>query len=96
MKPPRRWRIVILAVLAVALPAACVVACPTCKEGLDQNDPHHQSVAAGFYYSILFMLSMPYIILGSFGYLAYRSICRAKVRQAAEAVGGETHEDGVR
>ena len=32
---------------------------------------NHQSIAAGFYYSILFMMSMPYIILGSFGSLAY-------------------------
>jgi hypothetical protein len=83
MKPPRRWRIVILAVLAVALPAACVFACPTCKEGLAEADPQQQSLAAGYYYSILFMMSMPYIVLGTFGYVAYRSIQRARGRQDA-------------
>jgi hypothetical protein len=71
--------------LIVAALAATATACPTCKEGLDQADPHHQSVAAGFYYSILFMMSMPYLILGSFGCLAYLSIRRAKERQGAVA-----------
>ena len=42
-------------------------------------------MALGFYYSILFMMSMPYILLGSFGCLAYVSIRRAKVQQDADA-----------
>lgn len=69
----------------VAVLATVVSACPTCKDGLDQNDPQHQAVAAGFYYSILFMLTMPYLILGSLGYLAYLSIRRARVAQALDA-----------
>ncbi len=77
-----RW-IAPLALVAVMVTVAA--ACPTCKDGLDQNDPQHQAVAAGFYYSILFMLSMPYVILGSLGYLAYLSIRRAKAQQALEA-----------
>src|SRR5262245_42777128 len=77
-----RW-IAPLALVAVLV--TVVAACPTCKDGLDQNDPQHQAVAAGFYYSILFMLSMPYMILGSLGYLAYVSIRRAKAQQALEA-----------
>lgn len=75
-----RW---IAPLALVAVLAAVATACPTCKEGLDQNDPQYQSVARGFYYSILFMMSMPYIILGSFGYLAFVSIRRAKVQQEA-------------
>jgi hypothetical protein len=78
-----RW-IAPLALVAVMVTVAA--ACPTCKDGLDQNDPQHQAVAAGFYYSILFMLSMPYVILGSLGYLAYVSIRRAKAQQAPEAL----------
>lgn len=74
----------------VAVMAAVVSACPTCKEGLDQNDPQHQSVARGFYYSILFMMSMPYIILGSFGYLAFVSIRRAKAAQVLDETGEGT------
>src|SRR5262245_44964796 len=62
----------------VGILSAVATACPTCKEGLAQNDPQYQSVAEGFFYSILFMMSMPYLILGSFGYLAFVSIRRAK------------------
>ena len=81
MKLPFRLPTVILALAFVALLAACVVACPTCTEGLNQSDPQHQSVAAGFYYSILFMMSMPYLILGTLGSLAYFSIRRARAQQ---------------
>lgn len=71
----------------VAVLATVASACPTCKDGLGAHDPHYQSLAAGFNYSILFMLSMPYVILGSFGCLAYTSIKRAKARQqSAETV----------
>jgi len=82
MNTPIRWQSLVVALAVVALSAACVVACPTCKEGLDQNDPNHQAVAAGFYYSILFMMSMPYLILGTLGSLAYLSIRRARAGQA--------------
>jgi hypothetical protein len=76
----------LLAILLVAMIAGAAVACPTCKEGLAQNDPQGQSIAAGYYYSILFMMSMPFAILGTFGGLAYLSIRRARAReQAAEA-----------
>lgn len=86
----QRSRPFLLALALVAVLTAAAAACPTCKEGLDQNDPHHQSLAAGFYYSILFMMSMPYIVLGSFGYLAFLSIRKAKERQAAEAAIDQT------
>jgi hypothetical protein len=69
--------------LLVAGLAAVATACPTCKDGLGEHDPHYQSLAAGFNYSILFMLSMPYVILSTFGYCAYLSIKRAKARRLA-------------
>ena len=81
----QRSRSFVVALALVAVLVTIASACPTCKEGLNQNDPQHQSVAAGFYYSILFMMSMPYIVLGSFGYLAFLSIRKAKERQVAEA-----------
>lgn len=83
----RHFRAVLLPMALVLGLTAMAAACPTCKEGLDQSDPHHQSIAAGFYYSILFMMSMPYLILGSLGYLAYHSIRRAKQQEIATAEG---------
>jgi heme/copper-type cytochrome/quinol oxidase subunit 2 len=79
-----RWQSTILALLVVALLATCVVACPTCKEGIGQNDPQHAALARGYYYSILFMMTMPFAILGTFGSMAYLSIRRARARQEHE------------
>jgi uncharacterized membrane protein len=78
-----RWIVAAIVLALVLLIASVAAACPTCKEGLAQNDPQGQAIAAGYYYSILFMMSMPYIVLGTFASLAYYSIRRAR-RRAGE------------
>ena len=86
----RRWlRIAIMVAMAAFLLGAADAAwaCPNCKEGLAQNDPHGQSIAAGYYYSILFMLSMPFIIITTFGAFAYRSVKKAQSQRVAVAAG---------
>jgi len=77
-----RWMLIILALALVCLMTSVAGACPTCKDGLAQTDPHGQSIAAGYYYSILFMMAMPFAILGTFGSMAYLSIRRAQKQQA--------------
>jgi uncharacterized membrane protein len=72
----------VLALAVVALLADPAAACPTCKESL-VDSPNGQSMAAGYYYSILFMMSMPFIILTTFGSFAYRSVKRAQAERAA-------------
>jgi|SRR5262245_59038382 Na+-driven multidrug efflux pump len=79
-----RWALVALVLALIFMIATVAAACPTCKEGLAQNDPQGEAVAAGYYYSILFMMSMPFAILGTFGSLAYLSIRRARAQQAQE------------
>jgi len=95
-------RIMVTGVLRAVLALAVVVllvgvagACPTCSEGLANADPQHQSVAAGYYYSILFMMSMPFAILGTFCGLAYLSIRRARERHDLEGVGDQGAGDRV-
>jgi hypothetical protein len=39
----------------------------------------------GFYYSIVFMVSMPYVIFGSLAAYFYWQIRKARAKQAAEA-----------
>jgi hypothetical protein len=91
-----RWIVGAVVVALVLLIASVAAACPTCKEGLAQNDPHGQSIAAGYYYSILFMMSMPYIVLGSIGSLAYFSIRRARAAAQREAeLAGDVSADSV-
>ncbi len=79
-----RWIVAAIVLALVLLIASVAAACPTCKDGLAQNDPHGQSIAAGYYYSILFMMSMPYIVLATFGSCAYYAIRKAR-QKAAEA-----------
>jgi hypothetical protein len=81
-----RWIIIAMAIALALLIASVAAACPNCKEGLAQNDPHGQSIAAGYYYSILFMMSMPFAILGTFGGLAYLSIRRARNQAQQQGV----------
>jgi uncharacterized membrane protein len=76
---------IILTIALLVLGADAAVACPTCKEGVAQNDPHYQSMAAGYYYSILFMMSMPFIIVTTFGTFAYRSVKKAQAQRDAAA-----------
>jgi hypothetical protein len=82
---PSRPLLIALAITAFFLAVESASACPTCKDGLAQNDPHGQSMAAGYYYSILFMMSMPFIILTTFGSFAYRSVKKAQAERDAAA-----------
>ena len=68
----------LLAIAAVLVLATTAEACPTCKDGIADSDPATQSMAAGYFYSILFMMSMPFILLGSLGSFAYLSVRKAK------------------
>jgi hypothetical protein len=76
-----RWFVAAVVLALVLLIATVAAACPTCKEGLAQNDPQGQALAAGYYYSILFMMSTPYIVLATLGSCAYYSIRRARQQQ---------------
>lgn len=78
----------------VLVAAGVAAACPTCGDGIAQSDPQGQSLAAGMYYSILFMMSMPYLIIATLGSIFYLSIRRARLAgAAAEGVpGGEQSE----
>ncbi len=71
------WRdlllvLTLLAVLALAVPAA---ACPSCREalaaGADEDDPLRE--ARAYNHSIYLMLGMPYLLLGVGAGLIYRS-----------------------
>lgn len=68
------------AVAAVFAWAAVATACPTCGDAVGEADP--DGLATGLNYSILFMMSMPYLIVGTLGTVVYRSIKR---NQAAHA-----------
>lgn len=77
--------ILIVALAVTLLAASFASACPTCKEGLDANDPEHAGMVQGYFYSILFMMSMPYILLSAFGFYMYQLVKKARRQKEAQA-----------
>jgi phosphotransferase system glucose/maltose/N-acetylglucosamine-specific IIC component len=74
-------RLLIVAVcLAIVLGPATAWACPGCKQALAEEG--QGDLARGIYYSVLFMMSVPFAIVGTFSFVAYRAIQREKQRQA--------------
>ncbi len=73
----------VLACLAVVLGASSTAsACPSCQQALNA-DGSQGDLATGIYYSILFMMSMPFAIVGTFATLAYRAVKKEQRRVAA-------------
>ena len=85
MKPIIRIILVITVSAAALMVATDLWACPTCKDGIAGNDPISQATASGYFYSILFMMAMPFVIIGTFGSAAYLSIRRARELNAEDA-----------
>lgn len=77
--------ILLLAALLVivALTAGDAAACPMCKAALGSHDSGHGDLVGGFFWSILFMLSMPFLIFGSLSTYMYLLVRRARREQAA-------------
>lgn len=78
----RTVRILSLAAVAVmVLAVAPVQACPSCKAALaSANDGGN--LVQGMFWSIMFMLSMPFLIVSGFSLAAYRAVVCAR-RDAA-------------
>lgn len=76
--------LILIAAFVVALLAvqAAAVACPTCGEALGHQN---NGYAKGFYYSILFMMGTPYLILCTFCGCMYWKVRRARAARAAKA-----------
>src|SRR5262245_4586415 len=81
---PSKLIVACLAAAVLLIAADLAAACPTCKDAL-AHDPASANLARGVYYSILFMVTMPYLIFGSLCAYFYWMVCRAKKQQAASA-----------
>jgi hypothetical protein len=65
------------ALVVLAVPAV-VEACPTCKEGLANGN--HDAVGVGYFWSILLMMSMPFLIFAGWGIFIWRA-CRQRTTE---------------
>ena len=52
-------------------------ACPTCKDGV-ANGTNHTNVIRGYFWSIVFMMSMPFLIFGGLGLYFFLQVQRAR------------------
>lgn len=81
-----------LAAWVLLMCADVAFGCPTCKDQL-ANDPAAQGIARGYFYSILFMLSMPALILlglSTYFYLLVRQARRTRPSERHPAIAGQT------
>ena len=71
--------IFILLALLVLVPET-LLACPTCKQGL-ADATNNPNLVRGYGWSIMFMMSAPFLILAGLGGYFYYEIRRARARQ---------------
>jgi heme/copper-type cytochrome/quinol oxidase subunit 2 len=69
----------VIALFAVV--AADALGCPNCKDSVNTSDPDGLNLARGYFYSILFMLAMPFTLAGSFAAYVWREVRRQKQRE---------------
>jgi hypothetical protein len=81
----RRLAPAILALAAMLSAAHSVSACPTCSDALAANDPEHDHMVKGYFYSILFMMGVPYTVFMGFAGYMYWEVKKARARNAAQA-----------
>jgi heme/copper-type cytochrome/quinol oxidase subunit 2 len=67
-----------IAVALVFVLASLAMACPNCKEAMEKQDPTHGGLVKGYFYSILFMMGTPYLVLGTFCGVMYYKVRRAR------------------
>jgi heme/copper-type cytochrome/quinol oxidase subunit 2 len=60
-----------------------VWACPNCKESL-ATGPNAFNLVRGFFWSIVFMMSMPFLILGGLGSYFYWEVRKARARTTTQ------------
>ncbi len=83
---------VALALALLLVFADFAFACPTCKENL-AGDPEAANIVRGYFYSILFMLSMPPLILSGLSLYFYYEVRKARALQAKDIADGHLGND---
>lgn len=73
-----------LAILS-SVGASVASACPNCKEAMAANDPAHNGLVKGYFYSILLMMGTPFTTLGLFSAVMYREVLKARAARNAQS-----------
>ncbi len=67
------------AMAVVIVLSQVAAACPTCSDSIAQSDPSQSAAARGYYWSILFMMSMPFTLFAALVAYFYWEIRKARV-----------------
>jgi hypothetical protein len=70
------WLYPLLALALLLLLAGDASACPNCKEALANQTGDAARLKDGYFYSILFMMGMPFLLLGSGVFFVIRAVKR--------------------
>lgn len=81
----RRFSVFVIAFLFLVVLCGVATACPTCKDSLAGTDPNHAGMVRGYFWSILFMMSMPFLILAGLSTYMYWEVRKARAREAEAA-----------
>ena len=73
--------------IVAAFLATDALGCPNCKDAL-ANDPAATALVQGYFWSILFMLAMPFTIFVGMSTYFYLLVRRARLDAAAGQVAG--------
>jgi len=86
-------RSTITALLLTAIYVGVAEACPTCKEAVAENGGN---LVRGYFWSIIFMMSMPFLILSALSAMFYLDVLRARrVKAMGEGFAFETNAQPV-
>jgi hypothetical protein len=76
-------RRVILSTMTVLLLVTVCQACPTCRDGIAEG-AQQAGIIRGYFWSILFMMSMPFLILGGLSAYFYYQIRQAHASRVSQ------------
>ncbi len=65
--------VLLAATLAVGAPSAAHAQCPMCRMSAESNLENGGSEGRGLNSGILYMLAMPYLLVGAIGYIWWRN-----------------------
>jgi hypothetical protein len=83
MKPNRLIAIALTAAFFLAL-SSVAEACPGCADAQAGQGADRANIVRGYFWSIVFMMSMPFMLIGGFGTYCYVQFKKLKVGTAAE------------
>ena len=75
---------VLVVIVVCALPADVLAQCPMCRMSAQSNMENGGSAGRGLNNGILYMLAMPYLIIGTVGYFWWKN--RKKGGESEESV----------